>query len=113
MAIQILLIVAVILGVVFTLRALRGEKQLAIKRLAALAFALLAIVSILFPGLISKIANFLGVGRGTDLLLYLFIIAAVLFGGAVIRAKARSDARVTKLARAMALSEANKRYQSK
>ncbi len=106
---QFFLIVAVIAVALIALRSLRGEKSLALKRLFGLAMAVSAIVLIIFPNLLTKIAHFFGVGRGTDFLLYIFIIASMLFGVAVIRAKARSDARVTRLARAVALMEARQR----
>lgn len=106
MLIQFLLIALVLLVAVLALGKLPGEKSLAVKRLLALVFVAAAIVAILFPQLLSALASFFGVGRGTDLLLYLFVIAAMIFAVMTIRAKARSDARVTELARAVALIEA-------
>lgn len=102
------LIIGVIFIVYFALRQLPGEKSLALKRLSGLLVGVAAILAILFPNILSKVATFVGIGRGTDLLLYLFIIFMMLFTVAVIRAKARTDARVTELARAVALLEAEK-----
>lgn len=112
MLFQFLLIALIIVIAVFAVRSLPGEKSLAVKRLLALLFVVAAIVSILFPQLLSAVANFFGVGRGTDLLLYLFIIAGLVFAVMTIRAKARSDARVTELARAVALIEARSTEQA-
>lgn len=106
MLFQALLIVLVLVIAGFALRSLPGEKSLAIKRLSALLVVAAAIVAILFPQVLSAVARFFGVGRGTDLLLYLFVIAGMIFAVMTIRAKARSDARVTELARAVALMEA-------
>lgn len=106
MLVQFLLIALVILITALALRNLPGEKSLAVKRVLALLFALASAAAILFPQLLSIVANFLGVGRGTDLLLYGFIVASLLFVVMSLRAKARSDARVTNLARAVALIEA-------
>lgn len=103
---QFLLVIAIVWVTVFTLRSLRSDKSLAMKRLLALLFVIAAIVAIIFPNLLTLIANFFGVGRGTDFLLYGFIVIGMLFAVAVIRAKARSDARVTQLARSVALNEA-------
>jgi len=103
---QFLLIAAVVAAGAVAVRALPGERSLALKRIFALAFVAAAIVAILVPGLLTTIANALGIGRGTDLLLYAFIVAMLVFAVAVIRAKARSDARVSDLARAVALMEA-------
>jgi small membrane protein len=46
-------------------------------RLIALALFLAAIVFVLFPDLTTIVANRLGVGRGTDLLLYVSLIAGL------------------------------------
>lgn len=106
MLFQILLIALVITSVAFAVRSLPGEKSLAIKRIFAIVFVAAAIAAILFPQLLSIVANFFGIGRGADLLLYLSVVAALVFAVMTVRAKARSDARVTDLARAVALMEA-------
>lgn len=103
---QILLILIILSVATLSSRFLPGEKSLALKRMLALLFVAVAVVAILFPGIITHVAHFFGVGRGTDFLLYLFIMTFLLFAAAVIRAKARSDARVTNLARQVALLEA-------
>lgn len=103
---QFILIIGVITVALLAMRMLPGERSLALKRIFALIFLVLAVLAIIFPNMLTVVANFFGIGRGTDLLLYGFIIVALLFGAALIRAKARSDARVTKLARAVALMEA-------
>ena len=103
---QFLLIVGIAAAALLAVRFLPGDRSLALKRIFALLFAVAAILAIIFPQALTFIANFFGIGRGTDLLLYVFIIAALTFGVAVMRAKARSDSRVTELARAVALMEA-------
>lgn len=103
---QFLLVAVVVIAAVFALRSVPGERSLALKRIIGLLFAAAAIASILFPSLLSTIANFFGIGRGADLLLYMFVLAALLYAVAAMRAKARSEARVTELARAVALMEA-------
>lgn len=103
---QFLLIAVVIIVAIAAVRSLPGDRSLAVKRLVAILFAVAAIVSIMFPTLITMIANFLGIGRGADLLLYVFVLAALLFAVSNGRARARSDARVTQLARSVALMEA-------
>lgn len=109
---QVLLILGVALAAVLAIRFLPGEHSLALKRILALLFAVAAVLAILFPTALTMIANLLGIGRGADLLLYLFIVATLLFAVATIRAKARSDARVTELARAVALLESRLREES-
>ncbi|MEV8337716.1 DUF2304 domain-containing protein [Leucobacter sp. NPDC077196] len=103
---QVLLILFVIAAASLAVRFLPGERSLALKRIFAILFVAAAAAAIIFPGMLTTVANFFGIGRGTDLLLYLFIVAMLIFAVAVVRAKARSDARVSELARAVALMEA-------
>lgn len=103
---QLLLIAIVVIAASLAVRFLPGERSLALKRIFAILFVAAAIVAIVFPEVLTSVANFFGIGRGTDLLLYLFIVAMLIFAVTVVRAKARSDARVTDLARAVALMEA-------
>lgn len=108
---QLLLIAGVVLIALFAVRALPGEKSLAIKRILAILFILTAAVAVLFPEVLGAVANFFGIGRGTDLLLYGAVMLGMLFAVMIVRAKARSEARVTELARAVALMEARLREQ--
>lgn len=103
---QFLLIAFIALAAGLAVRFLPGERSLALKRIFAILFVVAAVLAIIFPNALTAVAHFLGVGRGTDLLLYIFIVMVLLFAVAVVRAKARSDARVTQLARAVALMEA-------
>lgn len=103
---QFLLIAAVIIAANLAVRFLPGERSLALKRIFAILFVIAAVLAITFPSALTVIANFFGIGRGTDLLLYVLIVAILVFAVASIRAKARSDARVTELARSVALLEA-------
>jgi len=67
---QVILIVLVIaLGLyVFVLRSRIRD------RVAMLLLALIGVVLVAWPGLSTDVANFVGIGRGTDLLFYLFIV---------------------------------------
>lgn len=103
---QFLLIIGVVLAALLAIRFLPGDRSLALKRILALLFAAGAVLAIIFPNALTVIANLFGVGRGVDFLLYLSVIAGLLFAAATVRAKARSDNRVTQLARAVALMEA-------
>ena len=103
---QFILIAGVAAAALLAIRFLPGDGSLAVKRIIALLFVLAAILAIIVPAALTTVANLLGIGRGADLLLYVFIIASMLFAVATVRAKARSDARVTDLARAVALLEA-------
>lgn len=104
--IQFILIIGVLIAAGLAMKFLPGDRSLALKRIFALGFVVVAVLAILFPSALSAVAQFIGVGRGADLLLYIFVVMTLLFAVATIRAKARSDARVTDLARAVALMDA-------
>ena len=77
------------------------------RALAVLLF-ITALVAILVPDLTTWVANALGVGRGTDLLIYLFILGAV-FAFIVVNARImRLEDHITELVRELALSRARK-----
>ena len=40
-------------------------------------FIAMGIFSVLFPGLVSNVANLIGIGRGTDLIFYLFMLGGI------------------------------------
>ncbi len=102
---QLLLIVVVAIASIAALRTLKGDRSIAIKRLIAILVAVAALLAIVFPGILTWTAHLLGIGRGTDLLLYLFVLASMIFAVSSVRVRARQDAKVTELARAVALME--------
>ncbi|WP_218974485.1 DUF2304 domain-containing protein [Streptomyces sp. NP160] len=78
----------------------------ALRRVAVVGFVGLAIASLLFPQTWQSAASVLGVGRGTDLLLYATIIA---FLGFMVSSHLRTrdlQRQVTVLSRRLALDEA-------
>lgn len=103
--IQIVLI-ALIVGIAVWLSVRRGARQLAVRRLLVIAFALFAVIAVMVPSLVTRAAHLLGVGRGTDLLLYATIV--VLLGFLALQeARAKGEEkRTTHLARRLALDEA-------
>lgn len=103
--IQILLIVVVILTAVRLLRG-RGARTQAVRRLGLLLFAALAVWSILFPSVWNQIARLVGVGRGTDMVLYALVVAFLSFTLTTYTRFRDFEARYTKLARRLALDEA-------
>src|SRR5690625_5958839 len=71
--VQLLLVLGIV-GIVSWLFVKRGAKQLAVRRLLIIAFAVFAVLTVLFPGMQSRVANLVGVGRGADLLLYATVL---------------------------------------
>ena len=103
--VQLLLVLGIV-GIVSWLFVKRGAKQLAVRRLLIIAFAVFAVLTVLFPGMLTRVANIVGVGRGADLLLYATVL--VLLGFLALQ-EARTKAaekRTTYLARRLALDEA-------
>lgn len=103
--IQLLLVLGIVV-IVAWLFIKRGAKQLAVRRLLIIAFAVFAVFTVLFPGTLTRIAHLVGVGRGADLLLYATVL--VLLGFLALQ-EARTKAtekRTTYLARRLALDEA-------
>jgi hypothetical protein len=104
--IQVLLLLA-ILGLLFIfVRSRHSVRMQAGKRIGLVLFALVNVYAVIRPDDITVIANWLGVGRGTDLLLYALVLAFLLgmlnfylrFQGV--------DRQLTELARTLAIREA-------
>lgn len=106
MIIKILLITSVIVIAVYLMRGPMSGRNLAIRRLAGLAFAGAWIVAVLAPDAVTRVANLVGVGRGTDLVLYVLAVAFVFNTIAQAQHFRRLDDRLTALTRAVALSSA-------
>jgi hypothetical protein len=65
-----------------------------------------AMVSVLFPDILTWIAEKVGVGRGTDLLLYVMVIAFMLVSVVLFRRIADLERKYVALAREVAVREA-------
>lgn len=107
--IQVLLI-AVVVAVVARLFRSRGQRAQAIRRIGLLLFAAFAVVSILFPTVWNRIAHSVGVGRGTDMVLYALVVAFLSFTVTTYVRFRDLETRYTKLARRLALDEADRDY---
>ena len=72
--------------------------------------ALAMVIAVLFPEITNQIANFMGVGRGADLLLYILTLGFILYViNSYINSQDDQD-KLYRLARKTALIEANERY---
>ena len=106
MLIKTILIVAALVLFVFFLRQAHTARFQAIKRIGFMVFCLFGIIAVIRPDMMTWIANKVGVGRGTDLLLY---ILTVVFGFFALNTFLRfrdAERRLTQLARAVALRDA-------
>ena len=106
--VQIVLILGVAYGALTLVRGGANAKHQAIRRLAAVAFFIFAAVSILVPGLVSRVAQVLGIGRGTDLVLYGLVVLFMVAQYTSAQRRRVEEINVTRLARHIAISEAEK-----
>ncbi|WP_234864929.1 DUF2304 domain-containing protein [Sinomonas albida] len=109
---QIVLVVAVVLVSLALMRSGSNARHLAIRRLMLLLFALAAAISIFIPEILTRVAQFLGIGRGTDLVLYALIIFFFIFMSTTYQRFRQSESALTKLARRIALDETVRPWQS-
>jgi hypothetical protein len=99
---QIVAVAAIAVAAFFTVRG-KGARHQAIRRILMLAFIVAAASSVFFPQIWTSAANFVGIGRGTDLLLYFLVLTFIGFVASTYRRFRQVDAEVTELARRMAL----------
>lgn len=107
MWIQFLLIAAIIVLAVFMMRRTGADSHLAIRRLLMGLFVIVAVLSVLFPQWLSWLAGLVGVGRGTDLVLYGLIVMFLAFVYSQYRRNIALQRQLTLLARKIALLEAS------
>jgi len=109
--IQIVLILMFVYIMVRFISDPSGTQIKAWKKILGILFFFGAIFSVLFPGVLNKLANLFGVGRGADLLLYLLTLAFILVvSNAYIHSK-QDQKRLVILARKVALLDAEFRQQ--
>ena len=106
LAIQILLMIAVLVLLIFFLRHHGTARTAAGFKVGFVLFLAFGIVAVVFPRGVSGLANLVGVGRGADLLLYALVIAFAFYSiNTYLRFK-EVDLRYARLARAIALRDA-------
>ena len=106
MLIKVLLLLGVAAVVAVGLRPPSGARHLALRRIAIAGFAALAVLSVLFPDAWNAAARLVGVGRGTDLLLYGTIVVFLLYMVTTYRRFRAMETQITLLARRVAIDEA-------
>lgn len=104
--VQIVLVLAVILVSLVLMRGGSNARHLAIRRILLGIFALVAVLSIFFPRILSDTAAFLGIGRGTDLVLYGVIVCFFVYMATTYQRFRHMETSLTKLARRLAVDEA-------
>lgn len=106
LVIKILLLVGVAVTTLLLTRSSAGARHQAIRRVLLVLFALAAAALILAPSLLSGLAGLVGVGRGTDLLLYALAVAFACFLATYYGRMRALNRQITELTRALALTDA-------
>lgn len=108
MWIQIILIAALVLIAIFATRSVARDSHLALRRLVLIVALIAGVVIVIVPQWLSAIAHFVGIGRGTDLLVYGLAVAFLGWVLADYRHRSRERRRITQVVRAHALAEARR-----
>jgi hypothetical protein len=104
MIIKVLLIAAALGFGVLVLREKVPGQKLALRRLAGVGVVVLGIAAVLWPNSTTVVANAIGVGRGTDLVLYVLVMVFVYHAVATSQRLHQLEHKITELTRALALS---------
>ena len=104
---QIIAVVVIAAAAFFIFRG-GGARHQALRRILMLAFIAAAASSVFFPQIWTWVANLVGVGRGTDLLLYFLVLIFIGFVATTYRRFRQIDKELTELSRQLALSNATK-----
>ncbi|WP_269937169.1 DUF2304 domain-containing protein [Arthrobacter sp. HY1533] len=110
--VQIVLVIAVILVSVALMRGGSNARHLAIRRIMLVLFAGVAIFSVFFPTALSHLARLLGIGRGTDLVLYALIVSFLVYMATTYQRFRHLENSLTLLARRIALDETPRTWES-
>lgn len=104
MIIQVLLVVATLAVGWFALRQDGGGFHLAARRVVGAAVLLAGVLAVLWPDALTRVANVVGVGRGTDLLLYGLVVVFGLVSASLYGKVRDLEAHLTTLVREHALA---------
>jgi hypothetical protein len=109
MIIQWLLIPAIIGAVLISLRSRTSLRGQARRKIVAVLTLVAGVVAVARPDLLQAIADFVGIARGADLLLYgLALVIIYLVGSISVRFR-EQEAKIVLLSRAMAIADARGR----
>ena len=109
MIIKYLLVPALILAVYLSLRSRASLRGQARRKILAGLTVVVGVIAVIFPSSAQWAADLVGVKRGTDLLLYfLALVLVYLVGSTSVRFR-EQEARLVRLSRQVALTEAEAR----
>jgi hypothetical protein len=108
--IQILLVPALVLAVVLSLRSRSSLRGQARRKILAVLTMVAGVLAVLFPDALQALAEAVGVTRGTDLLVYVLALVIIYLVGSTSVRFREQEARLVQLARQVALSDAALRH---
>ncbi|SNR73823.1 DUF2304 domain-containing protein [Blastococcus mobilis] len=112
MIIKWLLVPAIIFAVYLSLRARSSLRGQARRKILAVLTVVAGVFAVIFPDSLQVMAEWVGVTRGTDLLLYaLALVIIYLVGSTSVRFR-EQESRLVQLAREVALAEAEVRFRT-
>ncbi len=111
--VQIALVLAVVIVSVALMRGGSNARYLAIRRIMLVLFGCVAAFSVFFPTALTRLAQLLGIGRGTDLVLYALIVSFLVFVATTNHRFRLLEKSITTLSRHVALEEAEKPWTAK
>ena len=97
---QILITIAILLMLVLVSR----SRAILFERALFFIITLGGILLVLFPDLASRVAHLVGIGRGTDLVFYLFIIFSWFWFNSISNKIRRNERLLTEITRKMAIN---------
>ncbi|CAB4336473.1 MAG: DUF2304 family protein [Actinobacteria bacterium] len=89
----------------FALHHRSSTEARAFRRIAFLGLSVMIVLAVLFPDMLTFVANLVGIGRGADLVIYLVAIGLLFFSVSVFLKFGDMDRRLTLLGRHIALLE--------
>lgn len=107
MLIKVILLFAILAIAIVLVRSTTKTKYVALRRMLLLVFVVIAVISVLFPAITTRVAQFVGVGRGTDLILYMLVLAFLSYSVVNYRRMNILENRMTDLARELAIAQSN------
>lgn len=109
--IQLVLVLAVAVSALVLMRGGSNARHLAIRRMLLIAFGFAAALSIFFPSVMSTVASWFGIGRGTDLVLYGLVVSFLVFMATTYQRFRQTELSITRLARRIAIDEAERPWE--
>jgi hypothetical protein len=107
--IKFLLVPAVVLAVVLSLRSRASLRGQARRKIVAGMTVVAGVLAVVFPGILQVFADRVGVVRGTDLLLYMLAVVLIYFVGSTSARFREQETRLVRLSREVALAECETR----